>query len=558
MSGPPTGPVSGRMRAPLRRPACVPGAFMRALVPLRQIVAPIIPVWAVLAPACSVAADLSPNEDVSIRWDNTFKFSSGYRLQQPSESLISNINLDDGDRNITRGWMSNRFDVLSEFDIQRRGFGARMSGAAWYDTVYNRTNDNTSPATANASSVPYDEFTRASQSTAGKKAELLDAFVFGQFDLGQAHRLSARLGQYSMLWGTSLFFAANGIAKGMAPVDVYKLNLPGAQAKETLLPVRQVSATLSLTDATSVEAYYQFKFRPTRLAPSGSYFSATDWMGDGGERFLFSSTYGVNRGANITGHHQANIGLALNTRSDLLDTDFGFYALRYQDTSPQTVMQVASGSYFLAYPQNVRMLGMSFARLLGDANVSGELSARWGQPLWAADSANALEAGADPSALNLSRNTLWPTARTLHFNVSTVWVLPTSPYWGGASLTAELMANKALALERNGGNIDPSRSRGAAAARVIFSPTYYQVTSGLDVSPSFNLGWAFRGNSMIDGGTLPFAGSPDHGGDLVLGVDAVYRTRYKFNMAWTHYLGRADTQPFLDRDYIRFSMQTTF
>ena len=514
--------------------------------------------WALSASAVH-AIDLSPNEDLSVRWDNTVKYSNGYRLQNPRDELISNINLDDGDRAFKRGLMSNRLDVLSEFDIQRRGFGFRMSGAAWYDTVYNRSNDNTSPSTANQTSVAYSEFTRGTRDASGRDAEVLDAFLFGKFDLSDSRRLSVRLGQYSMLWGNSLFFASNGIAKGMAPVDVYKFNIPGAQSKETLLPVKQASATLNLSDTTSVEAYYQFKFRPTRLAAAGSYFSPTDWLGDGAERFLFAPGFGVRRGEDITGSHKGNIGFAVNTRSDLLDTDFGFYALRYQDTSPQTVFQPAVGQYFLAYPQNIRTLGVSFARLLGDANISGELSVRWGQPLWAAQTANIIGSPTEnASAIDLSNNGMWPTARTLHFNLSTVWILPTSKAWGGATLIGEFMANTVLDYEHNAANIDSTRHRSSAAARVIFSPTYFQVVPGLDLSPSINVGWAFRGTSMIDGGALPFAGSPDHGGDMALGIDAAYRTKYKFGLSWTKYMGSADTQVFRDRDYIRFNMQTTF
>ena len=523
------------------------------------------PVRAACATACMFAAtashavDLSPNEDVAVRWDNTVKYSDGYRLQDPRADLISNINLDDGDRNFRKGMMSNRFDLLSEFDIQSRGFGLRVSGAAWYDTVYNSSNDNTSPTTANQASVAYNQFTKATRDAAGRDAEILDAFVFGKFDFENSRRLSLRLGQYSMLWGNSLFFAANGIAKGMAPVDVYKLNIPGSQSKETLLPVKQTSATLNLTDTTSVEAYYQFNFRPTRLAPAGSYFSNTDWLGQGGERFLFGPGFGVTRGADITGHHEGNIGFALNTRSDLLDTDFGFFALRYQDTSPQTVMQPAAGKYFLAYPQDVRLLGVSFARLLGDANVSGELSERWGQPLYASQTSNVIGSPTtNAAALDLSNNSLWPTGTTMHFNVSTVWIMPSSSLWGGANLIAEFMANKVLSLDHNAGNIDPTRHRSAAAARVIFSPTYYQVASGLDLSPSINMGWAFRGQSLIDGGALPFGGSPNHGGDMTLGLDAVYRTKYRFGVSWTNYLGHTNTQPFLDRDYVRFNMNTSF
>jgi hypothetical protein len=93
--------------------------------------------------------------------------------------------------------------------------------------------------------------------------------------------------------------------------------------------------------------------------------------------------------------------------------------------------------------------------------------------------------------------------------------------------------------------------------RVIFTPTWYQVASGLDVSLPVNLGWSFKGNSMIDT-SFPFGGSPDRAGELILGVNTVYLNRWTANLSWINYLGKADSQPLLDRDYLRFSMQTSF
>ena len=45
----------------------------------------------------------------------------------------------------------------------------------------------------------------------GRKAEILDAFLFGATDVGTA-RVSGRLGRHTVLWGESLFFGNNAIA----------------------------------------------------------------------------------------------------------------------------------------------------------------------------------------------------------------------------------------------------------------------------------------------------------------------------------------------------------
>jgi hypothetical protein len=60
----------------------------------------------------------------------------------------NNLNQDDGDNNFDKGLVSNRLDLLSELDMTWRNWGARVSGAAWYDPIYTRGNDNTS-GTAN-------------------------------------------------------------------------------------------------------------------------------------------------------------------------------------------------------------------------------------------------------------------------------------------------------------------------------------------------------------------------------------------------------------------------
>ena len=119
-------------------------------------------------------------EGLKTSWDNTIKYSNAWRLNERADNVMAsspNPNKDDGDRNFSTGLISNRFDLLSELDIKYGDVGARLSGAAWYDTVYNEKNDNNSPATANPVSVDYNEFTDKTRDLHGRDAEILDAFV---------------------------------------------------------------------------------------------------------------------------------------------------------------------------------------------------------------------------------------------------------------------------------------------------------------------------------------------------------------------------------------------
>lgn len=513
-------------------------------------------VGTLMAGASAQAVDLNPGGDWQVRWDNTVKYSAGYRVGSPNAALTSGaakVNNDDGDRNFNTGLISNRVDLLTEFDIQRDGIGLRLSGAAWYDSIYNSGTANTSASSSNNVNSSYKDFAGETQRIAGKNAEMLDWFAFGKNQIGDA-TLSYRLGQHSLIWGSTLFFGMNGIAKGMAPIDLYKLSIPGAQAKETTIPVPQLSSTLQLTDDTSVEAYYQFKYRPTRLHPAGSYLSSTDMLGDGAES-IYAGPLKLKYAGMAKGSLPNNFGLALNTRSQLLDADLGLYAIRYNDTSTQVVTQASTSKYYLAVPNNVRAVGASISRLIGIANVGLEASMRFGQPLVARSGTVVLPAGA--STTWLENNVPYPTGRTTHLNLSTTMITGASAMWDGASLVGELSGNHLNSVSRNGDKVDTTLNKTSYGGRVVFTPTWYQVASGLDLSLPVNLGWSFKGKSVIDT-AFPFSGSPDHGGEFIIGLTGVYLNKWTANLSFITYLGDAGTQPLLDRDYMRFSLQASF
>jgi hypothetical protein len=331
---------------------------------------------------------------------------------------------------------------------------------------------------------------------------MLDWFLFGRNQIGDA-TLSYRLGQHSLIWGTTLFFGMNGIAKGMAPIDLYKLSIPGTQAKETTIPVPQLSSTLQLTNDTSVEAYVQFKYRPTRLHPAGSYLSSTDMLGDGAES-IFAGPLKLKYAGMVKGDLPNNFGFALNTRSDTLDADVGLYAIRYNDTSTQVVTQAASQRYFLAVPNNMRAIGASVSRLIGSANVGLEASMRFDQPLIAKQGTVVIPAG--QSAAWLVDNTPYPTGRTTHLNLSSTMIGGASSLWDGTSLVSELSANHLNSAQQNAAKVDTTLNKTSWGGRVIFTPTWYQVASGLDLSLPLNVGWSFKGRSVIDT-AFPFSGS---------------------------------------------------
>lgn len=517
------------------------------------------------------------NENLSIRWDNTFKYSNAFRVHGQDSRMTSgdpfSANTDDADRNFDRGLISNRLDWLGELDVvYARRYGMRLSGAAWYDDVYNRRNDNDSPATSNRFSGPHDSFNPTTRTMHGRNAELLDAFVFGGFDIGGT-RLNLRAGQHSLLWGESLFFGSNAIAGAMAPVDVIKLaSVPNTQFKEAILPVPQVSAQWQLNSNLSLGAFYQFQWRPNRLPAAGSYFSGLDFQPDGGEAMLIpGSPFPLHRGDNQDARNSGQGGIQI--RFSAADTDFGLYAVRFHDKSQQIVNSIAMTpfgpnpvSYQLVYPEDITAFGASASHTFGDMQLSIEASIRHNQPL-ASTAANDLSALLGTAASDNRDNPAYAVGRTAHINVSTLWTLPPSPLAQEASLTGEMMWNRVLSVTKNAGALDPRSMRDAFALRVVLEPTYRQVLPGLDISVPIGLGWSPKGSrSQALGPSLPAEG----GGDINIGVKGSYLDAWKFSMTYTHFYGPRDTmmsgfpptftygQFMKDRDFVAMSVSRTF
>ena len=513
------------------------------------------------------------SSDLKVRFDTNVKYSNAWRVKDQHDKLVADSNLDDGDRNFDKGMISNRLDLFSEFDISYQKVGARVSGAAWYDDVYNKGNDNDSPGTANAYSVRYDRFTKDTRDLHGRDAEFRDAFVYANYDLGEEMWGVSRLGQHSLLYGESLFYGGNGIAAGQQPIDAVRaLTVPNSQFKELGLPVKQFSTQLQITPTVSVGGYYQFEWERTRIPGAGSYFSPADLLDEGGERIVVgrlpngAPAASFYRGDDIEARDSGQWGVQLRYRSEALDTDFGLYAINYHDKNFQTQLRpgVGAGSradqigeYMLVFPEDIRAYGFSANRGFGDINFGFEASVRDNAPLVSLTMTDLAGNGDNDG------NPLYAVGRTAHAQVNMIYIMPTGMFWDTASLLGELAWNRRLSVDKNPDNLDPNGTRDATAIRVAFSPTYFQVIDGVDLSVPMGFSYGIDGRSSAVGGF-----SQSKGGDYNVGLTADYLKSVTFTLAYTGYYGpsapiniggiKTFKQTNADRDFLSFSVSHTF
>ncbi|MDR2838080.1 MAG: DUF1302 domain-containing protein [Azonexus sp.] len=553
----------------------------------------------------------SGNPDVKMSWDNTFKYSAGWRVRDIDSKVADNslgpqINTNDGDMNFKKGSMiSNRLDWLSEFDFRYQNkMGFRVSAAAWYDDVYQHGNDNPGAmggALVNYKSVAYDKFPQGTKDLHGNKTEFRDAFVYGTFDAGESS-VNVKAGQFTQLMGESLFFGYNGIAAAQTPLDLVRaLSVPNSQFKEIAMPVKQISAMVQINPQLSVGAYYQFEFKRSRVPGAGSYFSFADFVDSGGQNILLGDAgaivappfagmlASVHRTKDMDAKNSGQGGAQIKFKTG--DYEFGFYAAQFHDKMPQFYVRAGNnargplanglfdvGDYMMVYAENIRTEGVSVSTLVGETSLSAELSFRQNMPL-VARGVTAVWATTDN---NNSNNPAYPVGDTLHFNMSTITVFGATPLWEGASLVAELAYNQRLKMTRGekynavtgcpaGGRcLDPLATKSATAIQFVFQPEYFQVLPGLDLQVPIGVGYGIDGRSSVAGvaALMP----PEHGGNISIGLKGEYLKTWQMGFNYTHYFGdnssviryNADAPTLSyknfhgDRDFVTLSIQRTF
>ena len=540
--------------------------------------------------AHAVAIDLD-DPDWSVRFDNTLKGSLMARTEKadpaltdsfrllvpgvPASAFPQALNFNAGDDNFReRGLVSERLDLLSELDaVYRKDYGVRLSAAAWYDGAYRGKTDAQDPANGQS---PYNGFPDRTRDLAGRKAELLDAFVFGSFDFGEGRRLSARLGRHALQYGESLFFGDNGIARAQGPIDVFKLlGSPNAQFKEIVRPVPQLSAQLQLSPDLSLGGYLQFGWEADRLPPEGSYFSTTNipW---GSKQPEIVGIPGVGNfvlgpGGDRKPGDSGQFGAQLRWRLD--DIDLGFYAARYHDKGGQLYGQLnplgtpgADGSlpgrWYFVFPEAVKVYGMSASLSAGDFNFAGEASVRDDMPLRSTNMLYGFFPGQPEPQ--------YATGRTAHLNLSTLATFGPSFIARESALVAELAWNRVLKVSDPDGELDGGRTRDATALQLIFTPSYRQVLPGLDINVPLGLRYTIDGHSAVTVWDGRGSGSAN------VGIDGSYLGVWQFAMTYTRFIGKAvpfvDFSPaarggapvfgrgnaLADRDFVALTLRRTF
>ncbi|TEL39896.1 DUF1302 family protein [Pseudomonas aeruginosa] len=498
---------------------------------------------------CAASIDL-PNPDYRLRWDNTVRYTLGMRAEGQDQRIMRNPSYDESDGKFDRGdIVTNRVDLLSEIDFSyRKDWGARLSAAAWYDHAYR---DDGVKSRVPGMDTSYDNnrySAEVKRYVHGPSGEILDAFVWGNFRLGNA-LTNVKLGRHTNYWGEGLLFGAHAISYSQAPIDGVKaVTSPGIETKEVFLPIGQLSARAQVTDSLTLAGQYFYEWDYSRMPYGGTYFGVADPFFEGPDRLPVMPGFDLQRSSSRYGRDNANWGLMAKLNVEQIESSFGLYYRQFDDYQPWFAPQTRPftvGDYRLVYPRDVKLMGLSFSRVFGSVAVGSELSYRKNGALNAAGVSELDDEGPRGDSIHFVTNAVYGIPR--NFLAPSATLVGESAYSHLRRVTGheELYLGKGRAAcvdprvgaPGSGGVADGCSTRDYYAVAVNLTPQYLSVMPSWDMSVPMTVNYGIKGNAATAGGGNEGALS------WSVGVTMTYAQRFEFGLRYADTAAQSKTLP---------------
>ncbi|KRW62658.1 DUF1302 domain-containing protein [Pseudomonas sp. TTU2014-080ASC] len=550
--------------------------------------------------------------------DSSLSVGASWAMRNADPDLIGMVNggktaassNDDGRLNFKKGeTFSKIFKGLHDLELKYGDTGVFVRGKYWYDFELKDE------------SRPFKDISDSNRKQAAQAsgAEILDAFVYHNYTIATLPG-SVRAGRQVVSWGESTFIG-NSI-NAINPIDAAALRRPGAELKEGLIPVNMLFVSQGITERLSADVFYQLEWDQTVADNCGTFFGG-DAIADGCDEGLtvgqpaavnllgpYADAMGVKmtqeglivpRAGDRDARDSGQWGIALRWMGD--ETEYGAYAMNYHSRTPYLSMttpnaadiglalsmplgglagpvgqtsMLGNSKYFLEYPEDIRLYGLSFATTLESGTAwSGEVSYRPNMPLQfnLLDAVNApvIEIGkaglaggiagalamADTDIKGYKRKEVTQIQSTLTHFFDRVLGADRLALVGEFGMThvggLESRSDLRYGRINEVGPYSPSNSNGFYTAnswgyRVRAMLDYSDVFAGVNLKP--NLAWAHD----VDGYGPTF----NEGAKAVsIGLDAEYRSTYTASLSYTDFFG-GEYNNQIDRDFLALSVGVNF
>jgi hypothetical protein len=552
---------------------------------------------------------------------------------------------DDGHLNFKKNkTFSKIFKGIHDLELKYGDTGVFVRGKYWYDFELKDE------------SRPFKDISDHNRKEGAKSSggQILDAFIYHNYSIAEQPG-SVRFGKQVVSWGESTFIG--GGINSVNPIDVSAFRRPGAEIKEGLIPVNMFYVSQSLTENLSAEAFYQLEWDQTVVDNCGTFFSSADVIADGctdNLRLLSKRSYlatqpgalgllngfgGVNvneegvlvrRSADRDARDSGQFGVAFHYVFEPLDTEFGAYFMNYHSRAPifsatgasqsvydranaytftpgasalRPLMVAGNSSYFVEYPEDIRLYGLSFSTTLSTGTAwSGEVSYRPNAPvqlnttdilysgvtpLLGLNGASPLKgiAGQDQHGYRRKEVTQFQTTLTHFFDqvmgasrLTLVGELGVT-HVGGLESSDEARYGRDPVFGPGAGPLCATLNAGTIQGAGVGASTKNATRNCNNDGFTTATSWGYRGRAIWEYPDV-FAGvnlkpsvawshdvdgySPGPGGNfeegrkaVSLGLDAEYQNTYTASLSYTNFFGgRYSTVD--DRDFLAFSVGANF
>ena len=535
-------------------------------------------VLATMASAPTQALPFSLGDSIDGQFDLTVSAGLSMRAKNADLDMVSPMNTadgksgtgsvdkgaaDDGNINWNKGdFFSQSIKAIPELELVMGDFGAFFRAKVFYDHAIEGDK---------AAVVPIPDSEKSASGAGGK---LLDAFVWGNFQVGEQY-LDVRVGRQVVNWGEALFALTGGI-NTINPLDGAAATVPGVEIKEIVLPTFMLYANLSLTDTTSLEAFY----RPAAaweqtIAPScGTFLSTSDYISTQSQACNYLNVGGAVDPADLTSADQYAVvqrapdvradkdeyGISYRFAVETIDVEFGTYYVRYNSTAPSiygianagTLPGLGSARYGLKYVEGLDMWGISASTQKAKISWQWELSYRpdtyisYGEGGLLTQTANGFGANGPGTLIDdHDEGDVYQSSLTATKVLSGLLGGDSGALVGEATVShADFDPHKTV----GGGTIDAfdPATRTAWGYNLVFNVNYFNVFSGVNLTPGISWSHAVNGTSPV--GVASFR---EGRRSYTASLKADFRTVHIITLKYTDFIASDDptTSDKYDRDF---------
>ncbi|THG86375.1 DUF1302 domain-containing protein [Pseudomonas sp. A-1] len=425
----------------------------------------------------------------------------------------------------------------------------------------------------------------------GPSGEILDAFVFYKTEVGEQSVFSTKIGQHNLFWGETLLNPVHSLSYGQSGLDLAKLAAsPGTEAKELFVPRNQISASFQVNPELTIGAQYFLEWDAARLPEAGTYYGGSDLVGEGAQSFLLGHTgtpglipvqgalTTIRRGDDLNPDKRGDWGVMAKWSPEWLDGTLGVYYRNSSEILPQAWLDargltvtgaggpianlynsLQTATYQFAYADDIDIYGISLSKEIAGISVGSDLNIRHNMPL---ASIPAIVSSTSSTGLGNGFGLLPPrsagtgviydvpgdgdglsaTGDTLHWTLNGLMTIGDTPLFDAATLLGELYYSNLLELDGNNEALYKGKStyrgidkptRDNWGIGVNFTPTWYQVVPGVDLSMPVSVNLGLDGVSPVQGG-----GAEDTG-NYSVGLSAAIYNQYFVDLKYVDAFGEA-------------------